>query len=126
MAGAVAVLMSARRSDKLTPLEIRSLLTTTASLTPSTLAGPELASVVQQGGGLVQLNNAVHAKTFLSPYELLLNDTTHANLAQTIHITNRGKVAATYHFSSLVGQTVGVYNAVRSPSHSSSVDVELS
>ena len=52
MAGAVAVLMSARRDENLTPLEIRALLTTTAKLTPSTLTDSiSLTSVIHQGGG---------------------------------------------------------------------------
>lgn len=57
MAGAAAVLMSARRSENLTPLEIRSLLTTTAKLTPSTLTNATgLTSVIHQGGGSFALS----------------------------------------------------------------------
>lgn len=48
--------MAARASENLTPLEIRSLLTTTAKLTPVSLAGTTpLVNVIRQGGGAFPL-----------------------------------------------------------------------
>ena len=142
MAGAAAVLMSARRDENLTPLEIRSLLTTTAKLTPSTLTNTSgLTSVIHQGGGssilitlrccdeaddfrfgtgLLQLAKAIDTYTFLSPNELLLNDTRSAQYDQVITITNRNKVAVTYTFGSIAAEALAVYAAVRLALYSSS------
>nr|CAQ76821.1 subtilisin-like serine protease precursor [Glaciozyma antarctica] len=112
VAGSAAVLMAARASENLTPLEIRSLLTTTAKLTPVSLLGSTpLVSVIRQGGGLVQVAKALAAKTLISPHELLLNDTANANYVQTIKIKNTNSWAMKYTFSSAVAQGLGTFDA---------------
>jgi hypothetical protein len=51
-AGASALVLSARKSEKLTPAQVRSLLATTAKYTTSSLAsGSSLETTVLQGGG---------------------------------------------------------------------------
>lgn len=57
-AGSAAVILSARASENLTPLEVRSLLTTTAKLAPVSLSGSSpLVSVIRQGGGTFSLSS---------------------------------------------------------------------
>lgn len=50
-AGAAALLLGARPSYKLTPLQLRSILMTTASWIPTEFKGKTYATVARQGGG---------------------------------------------------------------------------
>ncbi|KDE03627.1 hypothetical protein MVLG_05877 [Microbotryum lychnidis-dioicae p1A1 Lamole] len=99
-AGSVALILSARKSDKFTPIEMRQLLSSTADAIPVTrkTKGP-LTSTVLQGGGLVQIDRAVAAKSFFGPNELYLNDTAHFASMQTVTITNKNSKAVTYRYS---------------------------
>ncbi len=94
--------MSAR-GGRINAIEARNLLITTAQPVNLTASGPSgpayLDSVAKQGGGLVNVYRAVHHTTKVSPSMLLLNDTAHAHLQQTIQIVNAGTVAQGYAIS---------------------------
>ncbi|KAE8244890.1 hypothetical protein A4X13_0g6185 [Tilletia indica] len=60
-------------------------------------SSPVLASVAEQGGGLVNIHNAINSITRVSPHALHLNDTVHFNGQQTLTITNVGTTSQ--HFS---------------------------
>lgn len=55
LAGATALLVSARASDNLTPAEVRSLLATTASFVPTSFNGNTPATLLQAGGGTLSV-----------------------------------------------------------------------
>ncbi len=55
-----------------------------------------IETVVKQGGGLINVYRAVHHTTEIAPSMLYLNETAHANLHQTIEISNIGTKAQTY------------------------------
>ncbi|SCV67302.1 BQ2448_5948 [Microbotryum intermedium] len=100
VAGSVALLLAARKSDKFTPVEMRQLLSSTAKAIPvkRNTKGP-LTSTLLQGAGLIQVNKAVTAKSFFGPNELYLNDTAHFAATQTVTITNKNSKAVTYRYS---------------------------
>ncbi len=83
--------------------QVRDILTTTAK--PVALTSWEstpsgiLDSVSKQGAGVVDVYEAVHHKTRVFPARLYLNDTKHANLRQTIELTNVGSTPQTYTLS---------------------------
>lgn len=51
IAAATALILSARSSENLSPLEVRALLTTTASWVPTTIGSSTYETVILQGGG---------------------------------------------------------------------------
>ena len=80
VAGSAALLMSAKGKSTDVALMARTLFETTAQLVPSShVDGAPLQSTTQQGAGLIDVYNAIHAGTLVSPGELLLNDTAHYN-----------------------------------------------
>ncbi|SCV67304.1 BQ2448_5950 [Microbotryum intermedium] len=100
VAGSVALILSARKKDKFTPVEMRQLLSSTAKSIPVKRGTTSpLMSTVLQGGGLIQVDKAVAAKSFFGPNELYLNDTTYFASMQTVTITNKNSKAVTYRYS---------------------------
>ncbi|KDE08156.1 hypothetical protein MVLG_01637 [Microbotryum lychnidis-dioicae p1A1 Lamole] len=110
-AGAAALLLAGRRSEKLTPAQIKSLLVTTAKPIPVTPHSSDLVSTLRQGGGLIQVDKAFEAKTFFSPLALSLNDTAHPRLTHEIEITNTNEFDVTYTFGSRSAQSLAAYNS---------------
>ncbi|SCZ96785.1 BZ3500_MvSof-1268-A1-R1_Chr4-1g06718 [Microbotryum saponariae] len=109
-AGAAALLLAGRRSEKLTPAQIKSLLVTTAKPLSVTRNSSDLVSTLRQGGGLIQVDKAFEAKTFFSPLALSLNDTAHPHLTHEIEITNTNEFDVTYTFGSRSAQSLAAYN----------------
>ncbi|SCV74483.1 BQ2448_8122 [Microbotryum intermedium] len=109
-AGAAALLLSGRRSENLKPEQIRTLLATTAKPLTVSRNGTELVSTLRQGAGLIQVDQAFEAKTFISPIALSLNDTDHPQLTHEIQITNTNEFDVTYTFSSRAAQSLAAYN----------------
>ncbi|KAJ5600180.1 hypothetical protein N7450_001247 [Penicillium hetheringtonii] len=69
VAGCIALLMEARGKGKVTPAEIKSLLSTTANpnaFHDGVTASPFLGSVAQQGGGLLDAYKLVHTTTMFN------------------------------------------------------------
>ncbi|ORY84132.1 peptidase S8/S53 domain-containing protein [Leucosporidium creatinivorum] len=123
IAGASALLLSARKSEKLTPAQVRSLLVTTAKYTTSSLeSGSSLETTVLQGGGLVQVVDAINAKTLITPYELQLNDTAYFKGVQTITLENRNPYAVKYTFSHVASRSLGAYDKAAKTSVLPSLD----
>ncbi|ORY84131.1 peptidase S8/S53 domain-containing protein [Leucosporidium creatinivorum] len=109
-AGATALILSARSSENLSPLEVRSLLTTTASWVPVTVGSSTYETVILQGGGMINVSKAIAAKTLISPYQFFLNDTKYLNSLQKLTITNRNSVSMKYTFNSTAAQAIGTYD----------------
>ncbi|KAL0072250.1 hypothetical protein AAF712_000010 [Marasmius tenuissimus] len=77
-AGSAALLLEVKGKSADFVRSIRTLLETTASPVPEDHTdNPLLQTLTQQGAGLVNVFNAVHTTTLLSPGELILNDTAH-------------------------------------------------
>lgn len=112
LSGAVALLLSARKADNLSPQQVRNLLGSTAKKTPTTRGGSTLDTAVLQGAGLIQIADAVNSRTLLSPSVLLMNDTQHVVTSHSITITNKNAYSTQFTFSSRAGQGVSTYDAV--------------
>lgn len=75
VAGSTALLYQAKGKAGYSP---RTLFETTAKGVPSSRnSGGLLQTVIQQGSGLIQVNNAANYRTVVTPGELVLNDTAH-------------------------------------------------
>lgn len=78
-AGVAALILESRGPNKeITALSVRDLLQTTANpIAISKADGAPLASIAQQGAGLVNAWLAARTKVIVSPAQLLLNDSVH-------------------------------------------------
>jgi hypothetical protein len=74
--------------------------------------GTQLNTVAQAGAGLVDAYAAVVFTTVVSPGEFALNDTDHANLVQTLTITNSGSSAKTYRLANVPAEAALMFSTV--------------
>ena len=80
VAGSSALLFSVKGKSAAVGKTARTLFESTAQRVPSSHTdGDPLQTVSQQGAGLINVFNAIHAPTIVSPGELLLNDTANFN-----------------------------------------------
>lgn len=110
IAGCVALIKQVR-GRHITPLEIQTLLATTArpldfndgtaDLFPNTLA-----PVIQQGGGLVDVFAAAKIETILSVSKLAFNDTAHLVKRNPFSIKNNGGKPVTYKLGNIGATTI--------------------
>lgn len=78
-AGSAALILQTRGKTADVARGVRSLLESTGQRVPSSKTdGDPLQTVTQQGAGLLNTFNAVHAETIVTPTELIVNDTAHA------------------------------------------------
>ncbi|KAK7473124.1 hypothetical protein VKT23_001225 [Stygiomarasmius scandens] len=97
MAGSSALLLSVKGKSQKVTNTARTLFETTAqTLSSSHTDGDPLQTVTQQGAGLVNVFNAIHTTTLVSPGEFILNDTAHFNDRHTFTVTNAGDSEKTY------------------------------
>lgn len=76
LAGSSALLLSVKGKSPAVATSARTLFETTAQMIGSSKTdGAPLQTLTQQGAGLVNVFNAIHATTIVSPGELILNDT---------------------------------------------------
>ncbi|BGP55847.1 hypothetical protein JCM8202v2_003454 [Rhodotorula sphaerocarpa] len=108
--GAYALLLSARKSDKLSPPAARALMMSTCSQAPSTYNGTLADTVTLQGAGVVNVNRAIESRTMISPPQITLNDTAYFDPAHTITIENRESGSVTYSLSMDTARTIATYN----------------
>ncbi len=79
IAGSAALILQTKGNTADVARGIRSFLESTAKRVPSSKTdGDPLQTVAQQGAGLVNAFDAVHAETLVTPTELIVNDTAHA------------------------------------------------
>ena len=77
LAGSSALLLQAKGQSAEVALGARTRFETTAQAIPSTMNDADpLQTLTQQGAGLINVFNALHFETVVSPGELILNDTT--------------------------------------------------
>jgi fibrillarin-like rRNA methylase len=76
VAASSALLISVKGRSQAVTSGARTLFETTAKAVPSTKTdGDPLQTLTQQGAGLINVFDAIHATTIVSPGELILNDT---------------------------------------------------
>ncbi len=79
IAGSAALILQTKGNTVGAAKGIRFLLESTAKrVSSSKTDGDPLQTVTQQGAGLVNVFDAVHAETLVTPTELIINDTAHA------------------------------------------------
>jgi len=76
-AGSAALLLAAKGRTTDVAKGARDLFETTARWVPSDVSSDLLQTAAQQGAGLINVFDAIHATTIVSPGELILNDTAH-------------------------------------------------
>jgi subtilisin family serine protease len=80
VAGSAALLFSVKGNSSAVGKAARTLFETTARRVASSHTdGDPLQTVTQQGAGLINVFDAIHATTIISPSQLILNDTAHLN-----------------------------------------------
>ncbi|KAH8694068.1 putative subtilisin [Talaromyces proteolyticus] len=97
VAGSIALLLNTR--DKLDPATINNLLSATAkprSFNDGESTYPYLAPIAQQGGGLLNIYDAVHTVGVLNVSSIGFNDTEHFIKSASFEIKNTGKESVTY------------------------------
>ncbi|KAL8283116.1 hypothetical protein RQP46_005894 [Phenoliferia psychrophenolica] len=112
IAGAAALIMSARASEGLTVAQVKGLIATTSQIV-TVARNPTSAYVTAplQGSGLIQVDVALAAKTFVTPSVLLLNDTTYFNGVQTITVKNTNPFTTFYTMDSRSAPGQGLYDS---------------
>ncbi|KAF9446345.1 subtilisin-like protease [Macrolepiota fuliginosa MF-IS2] len=99
-AASAALILSVKGKSADVAKGVRSLLESTGQRVASSHTdGDPLQTVTQQGAGLVNVFNAVHAETLVSPTELIVNDTAHAVPVQKFTIKNTGSTSKKYTLS---------------------------
>ncbi|KAF5371300.1 hypothetical protein D9758_004263 [Tetrapyrgos nigripes] len=97
IAGSSALLLSVKGKSQAVTSNARTLFETTAqTISSSHTDGDPLQTVTQQGAGLVNVFNAIHSTTVLSPGEFILNDTAHFNGKHTLTVKNTGNSQKRY------------------------------
>ncbi|GAA5999830.1 hypothetical protein JCM10207_005930 [Rhodosporidiobolus poonsookiae] len=109
-AGSIALLLSARRTDALTPAQAKDLLMTTSTLTPSGYGASTLEPIISQGAGIIDVTRAIAARTIISPGQILLNDTQYLNNVQEITIENRNTFPVAYKLSASNALGISTFN----------------
>ncbi|CAG8440064.1 18806_t:CDS:2 [Acaulospora morrowiae] len=105
---------------KTDPKKLRDILQTTAKpVEMRDLQGNDLGmlhSTGKQGGGVVNIFDAVSSNTLISPGKFALNDSVHAKNTQTFTITNTGKTTVKYNIDHLPAASVlGFFDGVLVP-----------
>ena len=95
------------------PEIIRDILQSSSRPVPTTVGGSQLNTVAQAGAGLVDAYSAVNFQTVVSPGELALNDTDHANLVRTLTIANAGSAAKNYRLANVPASAALTFSTVR-------------
>ncbi|RDB16703.1 Minor extracellular protease vpr [Hypsizygus marmoreus] len=97
VAGSAALLFSVKGKSPSVGRTARTLFETTAKRVPSTHTdGDPLQTVTQQGAGLINVFDAIHTTTIVSPGQLVLNDTAHFKSPQTFTIRNTSRSVKRY------------------------------
>lgn len=110
--GATALYLSAKggRSNA----SVRTILSAfegTAKTIGSSAADSSLSSAAEQGSGIVNVYDAIHASFSISPSEILLNDTANMAPLQYITVKNTGSKLATFKVSNVKADTIYSFDA---------------
>ncbi|ORY79333.1 peptidase S8/S53 domain-containing protein [Leucosporidium creatinivorum] len=89
-AGAAALYLSVKGKQSASALEMRDIFIATSSPVSNYSGSEVLESVVHQGGGLINVYDAINQPVRISPGFLLLNDTRNFNAIHKITVKNMG------------------------------------
>ncbi|GAA6041120.1 hypothetical protein JCM8097_004125 [Rhodosporidiobolus ruineniae] len=109
-AGAVALLLSARKSENLTPAQVKAFFMSTTSFVPTAVGASTYAPITLEGAGLTNPNKAIAARTIFSQSQFLLNDTQYLERTQPLTITNRNAWPVLYQLAWTNANGVATYN----------------
>ncbi|ORX90390.1 hypothetical protein K493DRAFT_59596 [Basidiobolus meristosporus CBS 931.73] len=112
LAGAGALLLHARRTAGL-PTDVdtmRSILISSGAPALANVTTDRYVPVGKQGTGLINVWNAIHKTTLVSPLKISLNDTVHANLSHVLTITNTNTIPITYNITHRPALSVNGYD----------------
>ncbi|KAK4046310.1 hypothetical protein OIO90_006608 [Microbotryomycetes sp. JL221] len=98
-AGSIAVILSARSRDNISPIQMRALLAQTSDRIPISVGSSTLDSVIHAGAGEINVMRAIKQQTIVEPFMFQLNDSAYFQQTQTLKLTNRGRSAMKYSFS---------------------------
>ena len=113
VAGASALLLQVKGKSSAVTSSARTLFQTTSSYVGSSPNSDDpYQTVAQQGAGLINVYNALKAKTIVSPGELFLNDTSNFRPIQTFTVRNTGSSRKTYKLSHVPAGTALTIRAV--------------
>ncbi|KAL0572699.1 hypothetical protein V5O48_009273 [Marasmius crinis-equi] len=106
VAGSAALLLQMRGKSADFVRNIQTLLETTAVAVPADHSDDSLLqTLAQQGAGLLNVSNAAHTTTIVSPGELILNDTAHFHGEQQFTVHNAGSSEKTFNLSHIPAGT---------------------
>ncbi|KZO98791.1 subtilisin-like protease [Calocera viscosa TUFC12733] len=112
MGGAAALLLQAHGRNTHTAASAKDLFESTAKLVPVQNNDTSvLDPAIRQGAGLVNVYDAIHSSTILTPGELLLNDTDAFDGHHIISVFNMGNMTKSYTVSHQPAGTTLTYNA---------------
>ncbi|KAG8953405.1 hypothetical protein FRC04_002247 [Tulasnella sp. 424] len=120
VAGSSALLLeaTAKQNKAGASLGARYRFETTGSPVPSSQTdGDPLQTLAQAGAGLVNVYNAVHYTTSVTPGELILNDTAHARPIQLITVKNKSNKFQTYSISHVPAGTATSFDSEQQAIH---------
>ncbi|KAG8915767.1 hypothetical protein FRC01_003516 [Tulasnella sp. 417] len=111
-AGAAALILQKRGKGKDSALAVRGLLESTGKAVPSSKkSGDPLQTLAQAGAGLLDVYEAVHGKTIVTPAQLALNDTAYGKPEHTITIKNTSKKAQKYKITHVPAGTMNPFDS---------------
>lgn len=111
-AGAAALILQKLGKSKSNALGIRGLLESTGKAAPSSKKSTDLLqTLAQAGAGLLNVYEAVHGKTVVTPSELALNDTAHSKPSHTIMVKNNSKKLQRYRLTHVPAGTMNGFDS---------------
>ncbi|KAG8793890.1 hypothetical protein FRC19_008253 [Serendipita sp. 401] len=111
-AGTAALYLAAKGKNPAVALTVKGVLQNTASMVPTTSAdGAPYVSVAAQGAGLLNIYNAIAAKSSISISEMLVNDTAYTNSYFLVTIRNPTSKSVTYSLTHLPGVTINTIDS---------------
>ncbi|KAG8929169.1 hypothetical protein FRC01_004741 [Tulasnella sp. 417] len=120
VAGSSALLIEAIAKQNKVPASLgaRYRFETTGSPVPSSHTdGDPLQTLAQAGAGLVNVYNAIHYTSSVTPGELILNDTAHARPVQLITVKNKSNKVQTYTISHVPAGTTTSFDSDQQAIH---------
>ncbi|KAK9761442.1 hypothetical protein K7432_013654 [Basidiobolus ranarum] len=113
LAGSSALILKARKDAQIDSSVdvVRGVIISSGVPASSENQTTPYAPVGKQGAGLINVWNAIHTNTLVSPQKIALNDTIRENLNHVLTITNTGSKSIVYNFTHHSALSVNDYNS---------------
>ncbi|KAG8904015.1 hypothetical protein FRC00_014324, partial [Tulasnella sp. 408] len=117
-AAAAALILQKRGKGKDNALAIRGLLQNTGKAVPSSKkSGDPLQTLAQAGAGLLDVYEAIHGKTVVTPAQIALNDTAYGKPEHTITIKNTSNKVQKYKITHVPAGTMNPFDSHQQAIH---------